>query len=638
MKAKSPVRPSLPLMAYLLLAILLATVPAVCLLSVVDSAAVRQELEANAEASRNQTESAIVLAVNLVNAGLKLFDKTLDHEMEEAFIPVLAEYERAGRDPEEMDLDRVRERLGDGMDVYIINESGVIEYTSYPPDLGLDFRQIPDFYDRVTEIRLGDSFAADRAVYGIASGELRKYAYMPSPDHRYLFELGLAGSEFQEYRTALKYREAVRNLVDKNPDVVEIRIFDSLGEMIVGEAHPDDDRRLEMVSRAYREKAVVEAENATAGELVRYVFVDMADADYASDMSLVVELTYTTQRAEAELAGIFNRHASVLLIAFFCIGSLSALAAHHLTRPIRILVEDVDAVARGDLERPIRVSGGEEFMHLAESVRRVVGSLKGTIQMIRESEEAIVRHSRLLEEQVRERTAALEASNRAATLYLDIMGHDINNANNVANLYADLLQAELEGGPEAELLGKARKGLTKSIEIVHDVNTIQQVQGGVPSLRPIDLDAVIRAEIERSPAPITYAGTTASVLADDLLSEIFANLIGNAVKHGGPSVEIAVRVAERGEEVEVSVEDTGPGIPDPMKESIFSRFERGWVGGYGDGLGLFIVRTLVERYGGTIRVEDRVEGRPDLGTAFRFTLREVLPAGDDDYPDGEECE
>ncbi|WP_243669964.1 hypothetical protein [Methanoculleus chikugoensis] len=300
MKSKSPVRPSLPLMAYLLLAILLATVPVVCLLSVVDSVAIRQELEANAEASRNQTESATVLAVNLVNAGLKLFDKTLDHEMEEAFVPVLAEYERAGRDPGEMDLDRLREVLGDGMDVYIINESGVIEYTSYPPpDLGLDFRQIPDFYDRVTEIRLGgDPFAADRAVYGIASGgELRKYAYMPSPDHRYLFELGLTGSEFQQYHTALKYREAVWDLVDKNPDVVEIRIFDCLGgKVVVGEAHPDDDRRLEMVRRAYREKAVIEAENATAGELTRYVFVDMADTDYASNMSLVVELTYTTQR------------------------------------------------------------------------------------------------------------------------------------------------------------------------------------------------------------------------------------------------------------------------------------------------------------------------------------------------------
>ncbi|WP_250986035.1 ATP-binding protein [Methanoculleus oceani] len=58
-----------------------------------------------------------------------------------------------------------------------------------------------------------------------------------------------------------------------------------------------------------------------------------------------------------------------------------------------------------------------------------------------------------------------------------------------------------------------------------------------------------------------------------------------------------------------------------MKEKLFHRFERGMARGKGEGLGLFIVRTLVERYGGKVRVEDRVPGRPEEGAAFRFTLR-----------------
>ncbi len=51
------------------------------------------------------------------------------------------------------------------------------------------------------------------------------------------------------------------------------------------------------------------------------------------------------------------------------------------------------------------------------------------------------------------------------------------------------------------------------------------------------------------------------VWADDLLSEVFANLIGNAVKFGGPDVEVVIRVEEEDEFVRVSVEDTGPGDP-----------------------------------------------------------------------------
>ncbi|MDN7011633.1 PAS domain S-box protein [Methanoculleus sp. FWC-SCC3] len=237
----------------------------------------------------------------------------------------------------------------------------------------------------------------------------------------------------------------------------------------------------------------------------------------------------------------------------------------------------------------------------------------------------------------------LEAANREANLYLDIMTHDIKNAENVSNLYNDLLLEMLEG--EAALYAKKiRSSIHRSAEILGNVTTIRRIHHDAPDVGPVDLHAVIREEVAAFPeiAIEVAGGTPARVWADDLLSEVFTNLIRNAVKFGGQDVRIAIRVEDYdGENVLVSVEDTGPGIPDRMKESIFRRFEREWVGGYGDGLGLFIVRALVERYGGTIRVEDRVEGRPDLGAAFRFTLHEVLPAGDDEddeYPDGEECE
>ncbi len=103
------------------------------------------------------------------------------------------------------------------------------------------------------------------------------------------------------------------------------------------------------------------------------------------------------------------------------------------------------------------------------------------------------------------------------------------------------------------------------------------------------------------------------------------NLIGNSVKFGGSGVEIVVRAEERDGEVLVTVEDNGPGVPDDMKEKLFHRFERGGKargGRGGDGLGLFICRTLIERYGGQIWIDDRVPGRPEEGgAAFRFTLK-----------------
>ncbi|WP_292519138.1 PAS domain S-box protein [Methanoculleus sp.] len=215
----------------------------------------------------------------------------------------------------------------------------------------------------------------------------------------------------------------------------------------------------------------------------------------------------------------------------------------------------------------------------------------------------------------------LEVAEREANLYLDILGHDIRNAENVSGLYTDLLLETLEG----EAKGYARKlqaSIRKSIEILRNVSTIRRIHQESAVLVPVDLDRVIREEIGMFPEiRFCYGGTDLTVTADALLSEVFTNLIGNAIKFGGPAVEVTIRVEEHGDEVRVSVEDTGPGVPDVMKEAVFMRFGQSRSRKSGQGLGLYITRMLVERYGGRVRVDDRIPGRPECGAAFRFTLK-----------------
>jgi PAS domain S-box-containing protein len=223
----------------------------------------------------------------------------------------------------------------------------------------------------------------------------------------------------------------------------------------------------------------------------------------------------------------------------------------------------------------------------------------------------------------------LEAAHREANLYLDIMTHDIKNAENVSNLYADLLIEVLDGEPEL-FAGKLKASIRKSIGILDTVSTIRKIHEESPRLAPVNLNRVAREEMVNHPeAKIRYHSTPALVQADSLLSEIFTNLLGNAAKFGGPGTEITVRIEEAGDEVLVSVEDTGPGVPDEKKRMIFNRFERGPYTERGEGLGLYICWMLVARYGGRIWVDDRVPGEPHKGAAFRFTLKKASPSGED---------
>jgi signal transduction histidine kinase len=611
---------------HLALVMLLITLPVIGLISAMDYRQVEESLIAEEKRLGEQTERSVIQSIRLVDAGLNLFDHTLDGEMREAFTPVLAEYRRAGGDPATMDLARVKEELGGEMDIYIINESGVIEYTTYPPDLGLDFRQLPDFYERITEIRLGDAFVADRVVAEPASGQLRKYAYMPSPDHRYLFEIGLVGSSVETDRFDQKYLTLKDDLVPMNPALERIRVFDCYGRLVNATESecPADPAGIDLVAReVYEKKEGRTLVYPEAGRIVRYIFVDLSAAGSPSDTSRVVELTYSTAPLDARLAQVRLTHVLLALFAGLAACCIAIPVSRRITRPIRAIVEDVDTIARGDLDHRIRVSTGAEFTRLAESIGAMVDSLKENIQRLRASEETARDYSNRLEDQVRERTADLEESNRAATLFLDIMVHDINNANTVAIGYTQLLIEALEG-EQREMAEKMLSRLEHSAAIIGCVSTFREsLESGSP-LVPIDLDRVIRAEIANHPtARIRYEGQPVAVLADDLLAEVFANLIGNAAKFGGPGVEIAVRVEDRGEEVLVSVEDTGPGIPDAVKSDVFRRFQKGDGSLAGAGLGLYICRMLIMRYGGKIWVADRVAGRPEEGAAIRFTLRKA---------------
>ncbi|MDD4137371.1 MAG: PAS domain-containing sensor histidine kinase [Methanoregula sp.] len=276
-------------------------------------------------------------------------------------------------------------------------------------------------------------------------------------------------------------------------------------------------------------------------------------------------------------------------------------------------------------EAEITMPDGRVFFLRGYPVTDESGELTGLIEFAQDiterkhAQEALQRRT----EDLLRLQSELEVSNREANLYLDILTHDIRNTENVSNLYVELLVDMLDG-EAARHVEKLQRSIQKSIEILGTVSTIRRIHQASPELKPMDLDAAVCGVVENFPgSAIHYKRTHYRVRADDLLPVIFDNLIGNAVKHGGPGVVIVVRGEEHAGEVLVTVEDTGPGVLDAEKNEIFRRYEKK-KRGVGEGLGLYLVQILVERYGGRVWAEDRVAGRPAKGAAFRFTLKEAV--------------
>ena len=96
----------------------------------------------------------------------------------------------------------------------------------------------------------------------------------------------------------------------------------------------------------------------------------------------------------------------------------------------------------------------------------------------------------------------------------------------------------------------------------------------------------------------------ANVLGIDLLlREALVNLIDNAIRYAGRGATVTVRVVSHGSAVRLEVEDNGPGLPEGQRERVFERFVRASNDGHGCGLGLAIVREIVERHAGQVSLQ-----------------------------------
>jgi PAS domain S-box-containing protein len=217
-------------------------------------------------------------------------------------------------------------------------------------------------------------------------------------------------------------------------------------------------------------------------------------------------------------------------------------------------------------------------------------------------------------------------------LLLDLVCHDINNLNQVQIGYLEFALESM--GPDNPAYGYIEKCLvaaTGSSGLLRNVQKLQQIGTGARTLEKVDLGSILAEAIVQSSngrgrdVRINFTRDfNYQVMANALLKDAFLNILGNAIKHniGYPVIDVFVKkVTDSGRELcLVTIDDNGSGIPDEMKRRLFNRFERGVTPASGKGLGLYLVRKLIEGYAGHVWVEDRVQGDHSHGSRFVIAL------------------
>jgi len=220
--------------------------------------------------------------------------------------------------------------------------------------------------------------------------------------------------------------------------------------------------------------------------------------------------------------------------------------------------------------------------------------------------------------------------------FLGLVGHELRTPLAAISGYIDLAarslpRLDIPQSPQRERLAsylqRGRANVDRIVRLVDTLLTVERFESGrwPVELRPVDLAGIVSESVAN------YAGASARPISlrvpsgrvpiagdPDRLDQVVTNLLSNAVRHASPGFAPDVGLAVDGPEAVLTVSDDGAGVPQAERERIFDRFYRlPEVGSRsGIGLGLFVVRQLVDAHGGTVAAGEREGG----GAVFTVRL------------------
>ncbi len=292
---------------------------------------------------------------------------------------------------------------------------------------------------------------------------------------------------------------------------------------------------------------------------------------------------------------IFLSAAAAAVVAL----ALTLFISRRVLRPIGALTSAVHAMERGDLSQRVQVTSRDEVGELGSAFNAMAGSLARTEEL--------------------RRNMVADVAHELRTPLSNVRGY---------------LEAIRDGvlGPDKATLDSVYDEALHLSRLVDDLQEMALADAGQMKLHrvPSDLAEVVDRAVRAVAPQAIEKGIELSAAAPEKLppveidqvriAQVLLNLLSNALAHTPRGGSVTVRVAQAGKNAEVSVSDTGQGIAAEHLPNIFDRFyradpSRARATG-GSGIGLAVVRQLVEAHGGEVSVKSEM-GR---GSIFKFTL------------------
>ncbi|WP_317618405.1 GGDEF domain-containing protein [Paenibacillus sp. PL91] len=307
-------------------------------ISLVNQHRLKDNLIAGYKRESALVEDTVVTAVSAADKAFLISDQDIENKMKTYSHRLLQKYYETP-DVATWDYQALKEQMG-GMDIYVIDDTQTIRHSSFTLDVGLSFADDGgaegSFSHLLKERLMGYSFIADGLDQETNTGKIRKYSYIPTPDHKYLIELGLYLDHNPIFQS-FNFLEISNSLIEEYSYINDITIFTTTGKSIGrvgtdGKSLTVAEQNMPIFNKAYTDSTVQEITSERNGLPVTYRYVpytiqvDNTISRFTDQR--IIEIIYN----EKELLAKLQQNRQVFLLQLLATIAIALIISYIITR------------------------------------------------------------------------------------------------------------------------------------------------------------------------------------------------------------------------------------------------------------------------------------------------------------------
>lgn len=313
------------------------------LISWLDYKKLKERVVSGHEFRLDMAEDKILESITILDQVYYLLDNQTTDEMHRNSNEVIRKYSK-NPDFDTWDFEQLKKQYG--MDIFVIDATNTVIHSSFTPDIGLDFNACCSGLAKLlTERRLQGEFIEDGIDLQQFTGELKKFSYMPTPDHEYLIEFAVSIKNTETFQQ-FDFSSTIESLEKKYDAINSIRVYTSAGFLL---GAPEDEayvkeiesQRKSVLRKAVRTKETQEFKEHVGNRRVTNRFIPYtAKEKRGLSTDRVVEIIYNEDEFTALLKSYQKQFLIQLAVIFIASILLSAVIARLVAEPIYLAFHD----------------------------------------------------------------------------------------------------------------------------------------------------------------------------------------------------------------------------------------------------------------------------------------------------------